>query len=83
METDKDQKVLEFWQERIAILCECMKGYDAQHYATVLTLRWIRKRGFDEPRDTRWRLLSRDLTGNEPTEPGAKDPDIKPDRGWW
>lgn len=80
---DDGSNAAEFWAERIAILWECMLGHEAEHFATVLTLRWCKRHGYAEPGGTRWRLFSAGLTGREPTEPGEKDPDIKPDRGWW
>ncbi|WP_157766612.1 hypothetical protein [Caballeronia sordidicola] len=83
MEDDDGSNAAEFWAERTAILSECMDGADAQHYATVLTKRWCRKHGFTEPKETRWRLFSTRITGDEPTEPGASAPDIVPNKGWW
>jgi hypothetical protein len=83
MEDDNGENEAEFWAERTAILWECMKGFEAERFAAVLTLRWCKSHGYAKPSDTRWRLFAAGLTGREPTEPGKKDPDIKPDRDWW
>jgi hypothetical protein len=82
-EDDDGSNAAEFWAERTAIMWECMKGYEAEHYAAIATKRWCRMTGHAEPKDTRWRLLSKGIAGNEPREPGEKAPDIQPDKGWW
>jgi len=69
MEDDDGSNVAEFLAERAAILWECMKGHEGEHFAAVLTLRWGRRHGWVEPSDARWRPFAQDLTGSEPTEP--------------
>jgi len=81
---DDGSNAEEFWAERIAIMWidGGMKGMDAEHFATVCTKKWCRRTGHAEPRGTRWFLLSKRLTGDEPIEPSL-DPQIKADKGWW
>jgi hypothetical protein len=81
---DDGSNAAEFWAERIAILWidGGMKGMDAEHLATICTKKWCRRTGHAEPKDTRWQLLSKNVTGDEPIEP-SRDPLIKADRGWW
>lgn len=81
---DDASNAAEFWAERIAIMWidGGMKGMDAERFATILTRRWCQRTGWAEPSGTRWFLLSKGVTGNEPIEP-SQDPEMKADKGWW
>ncbi|GJH31459.1 hypothetical protein CBA19CS91_01900 [Paraburkholderia hospita] len=71
---DDSYNATEYLRERMAIMeiDGGLKRYDAEFYATVATWRFCYRTGRVPPEDHRYKLTSRNFTGDEPREPSEK-----------